>query len=271
MSTERKLEKLETILQGLERCVVAFSGGVDSTFLLAAAVRALGPDRVVAATTISASFTEKEEKDALALSQPLGVEHALLKTDEFNNPVFTANDPLRCYHCKKIRLQSLVDWAAARGIEAVVEGSNLDDSSDYRPGQQAITELDAVHSPLKDVGLTKAEIRDVSNQWKLKTADKLSNACLATRLEFGLELTPGRLKQVEDAEQIIRPLVEGHLRVRHHGDLARIEVEPACISRLAEPEIAAIINEALRTIGFHHIALDLAGYTMGNMNQGIES
>ncbi len=265
-----KLYELDRALQALEKVVVAFSGGVDSTFLLAAAVRALGAENVIAATAVSATLTDDEKVEALELGKALGVEHALLETDEFEAPSFTANDPLRCYYCKKIRFVSLVDWAAARGIRWIVEGSNLDDSGDYRPGQKAVAELPAVRSPLKEAGLTKAEIREVSKRWKLSTAEKMSNACLATRLEYGLQITPERLKQVDEAENILRPMIKGQLRVRHHGTLARIEVEPESIAKLAEPETAATIDQKLKALGFNHVALDLSGYKMGSMNRGLE-
>jgi uncharacterized protein len=270
MYVEKKLNELHSILQALGKCVVAFSGGVDSTFLLAAAVRALGAENVLAVTAVSATLTEAEKAEALELGKQIGVEHVLLETDEFSASVFTANTADRCYHCKKIRFEALIDRAAARGFRWIVEGSHVDDDRDYRPGSRAIAELPAVRSPLKEAGLTQAEIRDVSSHWKLSTAIKLSNACLATRLEYGLEMTPIRLRQVEEAEKFIRPFCKGQLRVRHHGMLARIEVAPEWIAKLAEPETAQLISEKLKALGFHYVALDLSGYKMGSMNQGIE-
>ncbi len=271
MSVETKVQRLEEVLRSLEKTVVAFSGGVDSTFLLAAAVRALGTKNVIAATAVSATLTENEKADAIAFGTSLQVEHALLETEEFEHERFTANDSLRCYYCKKIRFQALVEWAAERDIRRIVEGSNLDDVADYRPGARAVAELGAVRSPLKEAGLTKAEIREISEQWGLSTARKLSNACLATRVEYGISLRPERLQQVDQAEQVIRPFITGHLRVRHHGKIARIEVQPEYISKLAAPDLAKQIDEKLKSLGFDHVVLDLCGYKMGSMNKGLES
>ncbi|MBI9021164.1 MAG: ATP-dependent sacrificial sulfur transferase LarE [Verrucomicrobia bacterium] len=270
MSVEAKLSNLNSIFQTLEKTVVAFSGGVDSTFLLAAAVRSLGAEQVLAVTAVSATLTDDEKADALELGKQIGVEHVLLETDEFGDEAFTTNSADRCYHCKKIRFSALVDWAAERGWPWVVEGSNLDDDRDYRPGSRAVAELDAVRSPLKEAGLTKAEIREISKQWNLPTWEKLSMACLATRIEYNLPITPARLIQIEEAEKFIRSLCSGQLRVRHHGASARIEVEPDWIAKLAEPVTAQKITEKLKSIGFDHVALDLSGYKMGSMNQGLE-
>lgn len=270
MKKRDKTDVLHDLFQSLEKVVVAFSGGVDSTFLLAAAIRALGAENVIAATAVSATLTGDEKAEALELGRRLGVKHVLLETKEFDDPAFTANAPDRCYHCKRIRFAALVEWAAAQGIPWVVEGSNVDDEGDYRPGARAVAELDAVRSPLREAGLTKAEIRAVSNDWNLSTAGKLSNACLATRLEYGLEITEQRLRQIDRAEAFLRPMVAGQLRVRHHGTLARIEVEPKFISGLADPETAATISARLKELGFDHVSLDLSGYKMGSMNRGLE-
>jgi len=266
MKTEAKLHKLEEILRALGKTVVAFSGGADSTFLTATAKRVLG-DSVLAVTAISATLTDEERAETVNLAEKIGVTHVLLETDEFNDTLFTGNSAERCYFCKKIRFEALVKWAAARGYSWIVEGSNVDDDQDYRPGSRAVAELPSVRSPLKQAGLTKAEIREVSKQRNLPTWEKPSAACLASRIEYGLPLTPERLKQVEEAEKFIRPRCKGQLRLRHHGTLARIEVEPEWISRLAEPETAQLISEKLKSLGFHHVALDLSGYRMGSLNQ----
>jgi uncharacterized protein len=242
---------------------------VDSTFLAAAAKRALG-DNVLAVTAVSATLTDDEKAEAVKLAERIGVTHVLIETNEFADNLFTANSAERCYFCKKIRFEALVEWAAARGYPWIVEGTNVDDAGDYRPGTRAVAELPAVRSPLKEARLTKAEIREISKRWKLPTWEKPSAACLASRIEYGLPLTPERLKQVEEAEKLIRPLCKGQLRVRHHGTLARIEVEPEWIPKLAEPETATLIAEKLKTQGFHHVALDLFGYRMGSLNEDLK-
>ncbi len=269
MNTSAKLRKLDEIFQGLGKVVVAFSGGVDSTFLAAAAKRALG-DNVLAVTAVSATLTGEERAEAVTLAEKIGMQHILIETDEFADARFTANSAERCYFCKKIRFEALVKWAAERGYLWIVEGSNVDDDNDYRPGSRAVAELSAVRSPLKEAGLTKAEIRAGSKQWNLPTWEKPSAACLASRIEYGLPLTPERLKQVEEAEKFIRPFCRGQLRVRHHGSLARIEVEPEWIAKLAEPETARSIAGKLKTLGFHHVALDLSGYRMGSLNEDLK-
>ena len=269
MNTGAKLKNLEGILKSLGRAAVAFSGGADSAFLAAAARRALGGENVLAVTAASATLTSGERKEAVKLAKAIGVRHTVLATREFADKRFTANSAERCYYCKKIRFTALAAWAAKRGYPLVIEGSNADDAGDYRPGSRAVAELESVSSPLKEAGLTKAEIRGVSRRWKLPTWNKPAAACLASRVEYGLPLTPARLKQVEEAERFVRRFCKGQLRVRHHGAVARIEAGPDWVRKLAQPRTAKKIAAKLARLGFHHAALDLSGYTMGSLNKDI--
>lgn len=268
MHTKAKLKKLEKILQSLGRTVIAFSGGVDSTFLAATAKRFMG-DNALAVTAVSATLTDTEKAEAVKLAKRIGIRHILLKTDEFRDTRFTSNSAERCYYCKKVRFQALTKWAAAHGYTWVLEGTNKDDENDYRPGRRAIAELEMVRSPLEEAGLTKAEIRWASKRLMLPTWKKPSAACLASRIVYGLPLTYKRLKQIEEAEKAIRPLCKGQLRVRHHGAVARIEVEPEWIPKLTDPGMARRITGKLRALGFHHVAIDLSGYKMGSLNRDL--
>ena len=269
VTIEEKVSQLEEILGRLGSLAVAFSGGVDSTFLAAAAKRALG-GRVVLVTARSATSSAAEQNDAAVVANALGIRHIWLDSAELSDRAFTANDRERCYYCKKNRRASLVAWAKANGISWVAEGTNADDSGDYRPGIKAVAELPAVVSPLLDVGFTKDEIRAVSRLWSLPTWDKPSAACLVSRLAYGLPVTEERLRQVEAAELAVRRLVAGQVRVRHHGDLARIEVAPAAFAALAAPDNAAAVTAAIRALGFTFVALDLAGYRTGSMNETLK-
>ena len=260
-----KLEKLRERLRVIGSAAVAFSSGVDSTFLLRVAHEELG-ERVVAVTARSHSFPQRELDEAVAFCRAEGIRHEVIDSDELNIPGFVENPPDRCYHCKRELFGKLLAFARANGLAAVLEGSNLDDDGDYRPGRRAIREL-GIASPLHEAGLTKSEIRALSREMGLPTSDKPSFACLASRFPYGERITDVRLKRVEKAEQWLLDAGLGltQVRVRSHGDLARIEVPPADIPRLAAraEEIAA----AFKAFGFAYITLDLRGYRTGSMNE----
>lgn len=270
-----KLDALRASMRELGSAIIAFSAGVDSTFLLRVAHEVLG-SRCVAATVRAPFIPKRELEDATAFCHAEGVEHLFLDAAMESIPNFAENPSDRCYHCKKAIFGKLVALALDRGFAAVLEGSNLDDDGDYRPGQRAIRELgrDDAHprqvyvaSPLHDAGLTKAEIRALSRSMGLPTADKPSLACLASRFPYGERITAAGLERVERAEQWLLDAGFGltQLRVRSHGNLARIEVPPSSIQRLAAraEEIAAVF----KGFGFAYVALDLQGYRVGSMNE----
>jgi uncharacterized protein len=263
---ETKLTELLALLKKLESVVVAYSGGVDSAFLAAAAQRALG-GRAIAVTAVSESFTGQEKSEAILVAQQIGIKHLLLPTAELLCPEFTANTKDRCYFCKKVRLQALWDWGQKKGYDWVIEGSNADDLGDYRPGLRSVAELERVKSPLIEAGFRKAEIRELSRQWALPTWDKSSAACLVSRLAYGLPITAWRLRQIERAERLIKQYCPGQVRVRHHGELARIELEPVNIPLLTNPAVAGPLVKELNAIGFLYVTVDLLGYQTGSMDK----
>lgn len=265
MKINEKLDKLIRMLQEMETVAIGFSGGVDSSFLAAAAQRVLG-DKAVAVTAYSATLPDAERLEAVDVARQIGIRHILLPISELDSTEFVANTPERCYFCKKERFGSLKKWADEHNIAWVLEGSNADDKSDYRPGMKAVDELTGVRSPLLEAGITKEEIRLLSKEWGVPTWNKPSAACLSSRVAYGLPITADRLKQIELAENCIKQFCSGQVRVRHHDNLARIEVSPEDISTLAAPDKAVHINKELRKLGFMYVTLDLSGYRMGSMN-----
>ena len=253
------------ILKGYGSVAVAFSGGVDSTFLLKAAQEALG-DRVTAVTAAIESVPERELEAAKAFCASLGVPHVLVQPDVMRLEAFTQNPPDRCYHCKKHIFSALLQAAGECGAAVLVEGSNVDDADDYRPGMRAIAELE-VRSPLREAGMTKAMIRACSKELGLDTWDKPSCACLASRFAYGEAITSAGLRRVDAAEAFLHDLGFRQVRVRVHGDLARVEAEPSDIPKLASPEVRVRVAERLSALGFAYAALDLKGYRTGSMNE----
>ena len=263
-----KLAHLKELLREMDGAVVAFSAGVDSTFLLRVAHDVLGV-RVMAVTVRSQLIPRRELDEAAAFCRQEGIRHAFIDFDALSVPVVAANPPDRCYHCKRAIFGRIVAFAGANGCAVVAEGSNTDDDGDYRPGRRAIREL-GIRSPLHEAGLSKAEIRVLSREMGLPTSDKPSFACLASRFPYGERITAKALERVERAEQWLLDAGLGlkQLRVRSHGDLARIEVPSGDIPRLAAH--AAEIAAAFKEFGFSYVALDLQGYRTGSLNETLK-
>ncbi|MBR6702440.1 MAG: ATP-dependent sacrificial sulfur transferase LarE [Clostridia bacterium] len=263
----KKYEKLKEYLASLGSVIVAFSGGVDSTFLLFAAKEALGEN--AAALTVSSEFVPSREiNEAREFCREHGIRAELLTAQPLKNEMIASNPPERCYYCKREIFELITDYASRSGFSAVAEASNTDDNSDYRPGHRAIAEL-GVKSPLRDNGFSKSEIRALSKRFGLPTWKKPSYACLATRIPYGDRLTPENLSMADRAEQFLIDRGFGQLRVRIHGNNARIELEEAEIPRFMQDEMRRTVYEEFRRIGFTYVSLDISGYRTGSMNDAI--
>lgn len=270
MDRRKKYHSLQEELKRYQKVAVAFSGGVDSTFLLRVAVDTLGCENVIAITADTCVCPRRELEQTKQLCQEMGVRQFRCTPDVFSIPQFMNNEQNRCYYCKKHMLALMKELAKEQAFMVLVEGSNEDDKVDYRPGAKAVMELE-VASPLQSVGLTKEEIRSLSKELGLSTSDKPSFACLASRIPYGQKLTRELLYRVEQAEECLRQLGFRQYRVRVHEDLARIELLPEELERALDLEVRNQIVKEFCAYGFLYVSLDLAGYTTGNMNKMLKN
>lgn len=265
MDYKEKFARLQENIRSMGSLAIAFSGGVDSTFLLKAAKDVLG-DNVLAVTAASCTYPERELKEAIGFAQSIGARHMVIRSEELDIEGFAENPKDRCYFCKKELFSKVVQIAKDQRIAYVADGSNVDDTGDFRPGMLAMRELGAV-SPLMDAGLTKQEIRILSRELGLPTWEKQSFACLSSRIPYGEKITPEKLAMIDRAENFLLNLGFRQVRVRHHGNIARIEVGRAERGKFFEDGVMDQTDAALKEIGYDYVTLDLKGYRTGSMNE----
>ncbi len=265
-ASQEKLKQLKLLLKDLKSCAIAYSGGVDSTFLVKVAYDTLG-DKALAVTATSSTYPVRELEDAKQYAQEIGIPHIIIQSEELDIPRFSDNPPDRCYYCKKELFHKIQQIAKDHHLNAVLDGSNADDTFDYRPGARARSEL-GIQSPLKEVGLTKQEIRQLSVSLHLKSSEKPAFACLASRFPYGVKITKERLKQVEYAEEYLFSLGIRQCRVRYHDRIARIEVTPDDFPAILAHNQKII--KRFKTLGFTYITLDLEGYRIGSLNEVLD-
>lgn len=267
MDLEGKLKKLKSIFEEMGSVVVAYSGGVDSTLALQLAHESLG-ERAIAVTAVSASLAAHELEHAQAVAREIRVRHELITSHETEDPRYLANAPNRCYFCKSDVYDRLLDYACETGFNVVVDGTNADDVGDHRPGRQAARER-GVRSPLQEAGITKAEVRRLARRYGLSNWDKPASACLSSRVPYGNLISVEMLSQVEQAELALKKLGFKQLRVRHHDQIARLEVEVGDFEKVLEKREAII--SAVEAAGYTYVALDLVGFRSGSMNEVLRS
>ena len=270
MTTQEKYTALQDYLKELGSVAVAYSSGVDSTLLLKVAADTLGKDNVLAVTATSGSFPLRERDESIAFCEEQGIKQIIFAEDELAVEGFVHNQADRCYHCKHSLFEDIQRIAEENGMAHVVEGSNMDDNGDYRPGLIAIAELD-VKSPLRHVALTKDEIRELSRELGLPTWKKPAFACLASRVPYGQVITDTKLERIGKAEQKLVDLGFGNMRVRDHndGEIARIELDPEEITRLFDPAIQEEVDTYFKEIGYKFVAVELMGYRTGSLNRSL--
>ena len=267
VSLDVKVDHLRNVLQEMKQVVVCFSGGVDSSYLLAEAVAVLQTG-ALALTGVSPSLADEEGAEAKRLAKELGARHLLVETREVDDPRYAANPVNRCYFCKTELYGTAIEHAHRLGFRYVLDGFNADDRGDYRPGRKAAREY-GVRSPLDELGFTKQDIREASRRINLSVWDKPALACLSSRFPYGTEITPERLTQVARCERVLRDLGFRVSRVRYHNEVARIEVAPEMIPRLLVPEVREEIIQRFVEVGFTYVAVDLQGYRTGSLNEAV--
>jgi uncharacterized protein len=262
---DRKLSHLRDLVRSFGSAAVAFSGGTDSTLVARIAKDELG-DKTVAVTIDSPMYPASELAKAKGVAKSIGVEHVVVRVDPLDDSTFITNPPDRCYLCKRDDLTHIRRIADERGLREVLDGSNADDREDYRPGTKAKEEM-KVRSPLAEVGLTKANVRAISKALLLPTAQKSSSPCLASRIPYGEMITTEKLRMIEEAEEFLKAKGFDDVRVRMHGNMARVEVSPKDIGMLASSGMRVSVTKKLRSLGFTYVSVDLEGYRMGSLNE----